>query len=274
MKQAMQPKRGSRPRHVCHDSSQAGQALTEFLVISLVLLPLFLLIPMIGKYQDISHATQLASRYAAFDAVLRNDSDNSAKLPSTLATELRQRFFGVPGAAVITDAPAEEAIREGWSDPYAHPLIASPTDITLSFGDRHGTTPADAYDRTNSSDMALFPLASLAGLDSKGLYRANVSVGLANLPAGLRSIEPFDRIDLRIERHAVVLPDPWTANSPAQTEQRAGGLAPINKLMPDALIAAAIEVVDMVSVKPPAFGKLSQWRDVVPADRLRSEEAP
>ena len=65
--------------------SHAGQALTEFLVVSLVLIPLFLLIPMIGKYQDISHATQLASRYAAFDAVLRNDSENAWKTPALLA---------------------------------------------------------------------------------------------------------------------------------------------------------------------------------------------
>ena len=36
-----------------------GQALTEFLVISLVLIPLFLLLPVIGKYQDISHASRL-----------------------------------------------------------------------------------------------------------------------------------------------------------------------------------------------------------------------
>ena len=35
-----------------------GQALTEFLVISLVLISLFLLLPVIGKYQDISHASQ------------------------------------------------------------------------------------------------------------------------------------------------------------------------------------------------------------------------
>ena len=274
MKGATQPKQMLRLRHVCHDSSRAGQALTEFLVISLVLVPLFLLIPVIGKYQDISHAAQLASRYAAFDTVLRNDSDNSAKPPSTLATELRQRFFGVPGAAVVTNAPARAAFREGWTDPHAHPLITSPEDITLSFGDQHEETPANAHDDAHSSDMALFSLASRAGLDSKGLYRANVSVGLANLPAGLRSIEPFDRLNLRIERHAVVLADPWTANSPAQTEKRTGGLAPIDVPMPDALIGAAIKVVDMASVKPPAFGKLSQWRDVVPVDRLRSKEAP
>jgi hypothetical protein len=267
MMQAMGSKRMTWPR-------QAGQALTEFLVVSLVLIPLFLLIPMIGKYQDIKHATQLASRYAAFDAVLRNDSDNSWKPVPTLEAELRQRFFGMPGAAIATGAQDVAAIREGWTDPYAHPLIASPAAIALSFGAGHKATHADAYDHAHSSDMGLFPLATLAGLGSKGLYRANVSVSLARLPAGLRSIEPFDQLDLRIERHATVLSDPWTAISPAQTEMRAGRLAPINSLMPDALIAAAVGVVDMVSVKPPAFGKLDRWRDVVPADRLRSAEAP
>jgi len=44
--------------------------------------------------------------------------------------------------------------------------------------------------------------------------------------------------------------------------------------MPDGLISTAIQVVDMASVKPPAFGKLDKWRDVVPADRVRSEETP
>jgi len=253
-------------------SRHAGQALTEFLLVSLVLIPLFLLIPMIGKYQDIDHATQLASRYAAFDAVLRNDSENKWKAPASLEAELRQRFFGVPGAAIVTGPQEEAAIREGWNDPYSHALIAAASDIALSFGVEHGDTHAKAFGGTGSSDMAMFPLAPAAGLGSRGLYRANVGVSLANLPAGLRSIEPFDQIDLRIERHAVVLPDPWTANAPAQAEQRAGRLAPIDTVMPDALIAAAIGVVDMASVKPPAFGKLDRWRDVVPADRLRSRE--
>jgi hypothetical protein len=261
-------------RHTRRYGRRAGQALTEFLVISLVLIPLFLLIPLIGKYQDISHATQLASRYAAFDAVLRNDSANSWKSPASLETEVRQRFFGIPGAAVVTGAQEETALREGWTDTYAHPLIATPASIALSFGVHGGKTHADAYDTPDSGDMALFFLAPAIGLESRGLYRANVGVSLARLPAGLRSIEPFDQLDLHIERHATVLSDPWTANAPAQTETRAGRLAPVAALMPDALIAAAIGVVDMVSVKPPAFGKLDRWRDVVPADRLRGEAPP
>jgi hypothetical protein len=271
-----QAARAAQPQRPCRcgrrRTGARGQALTEFLVISLVLLPLFLLIPVIGKYQDINHATQLASRYAAFDAVLRNGSHNQWKDVDVLAAEVRQRFFGKPDAAIVTGMKDKPAIREGWNDPYAHPLIAAASSVSLSFGAKHGKTHDDAHDGAHSGDASLFWLAPAAGLSSRGLYRANVGVALVNLPAGLRSIEPFDQINLRIERHATVLPDPWTANSPEQTEMRASKLAPINALMPEELISLAIQVVDMTSVKPPAFGKLERWRDVVPADRLRSGE--
>jgi hypothetical protein len=264
-----------------------GQALTEFLVLSLVLIPLFLLLPMIGKYQDIAHATQMASRYAAFDAILRNDSHNRWKPPQQLEQEIRQRFFGPAGAAIDSESAAMDsesaamdsesaaqpaALREGWTDPWSHPLLAAPADVRLSFGASHGADHADAYADAYAGDMSLFPLAGQAGLASRGIYRANVTVALANLPAGLRYAEPFDRIDLRIERHASVLPDPWMANSPAQAEARFGRLAPVNQAMPVDLVNKALLLVDLGSVKAPNFGKLEAWRDVVPADRLRRRE--
>jgi len=253
-------------------SHHRGQALTEFLLISLVLIPLFLLVPMIGKYQDISHATQMASRYAAFDAVLRNDSHNNWKPPPQLEAELRQRYFGAAGAGIVTMSQDGPFIRDGWNDPYGHALIRAPVDIALTFGIDRGSTHEDGY--TDAGDTAAYPLAGAAGLASKGIYRANVGVTLANLPAGLHSVEPFDQLNLRIERHASVLPDPWAANSPAQTEQRAGTLAPINQVMPEALIDAAVTVIDMNAVSPPVFGDLKRWRDLVPLDRLRAAEPP
>jgi hypothetical protein len=255
-----------RARRLCR-----GQALTEFLIVSLVLLPLFLLVPMIGKYQDISHATQMASRYAAFDAVLRNDSHNSWKPPVQLEAELRQRYFGPAGAGIVTAPKEQPVLRDGWDDPYGHALIRAPEDVALTFGIDRGPAHADGY--TAAGDTAIFPLAGRAGLGSKGIYRANVGVTLANLPAGLHSVEPFDRLNLRIERHASVLPDPWAANAPAQTENRAGALAPIAQVMPTALIDKAVEVIDMKAVSPPVFGELKRWRDLVPADRLRAAEA-
>ena len=249
-----------------------GQALTEFLVVSLVLIPLFLLLPVIGKYQDISHATQMASRYAAFDAVLRNDAGNSHKPPAQLAEEVRQRYFGIARAGIKTAAENGAALRDYWNDPFGNALIRTSSDIQVSFGASHGAGHADAY--SDASDTVLFPLATLASLSSKGIYRANVAVSLANLPAGLRSVEPFDKLGLVIERHASVLPDAWTARSPAQAEQRFGGLAPVNEAMPEELVATAVKIIELGKVQPPNFGKLASWRDVVPQDRVRARKQP
>jgi hypothetical protein len=249
-----------------------GQALTEFLVISLVLIPLFLLLPVIGKYQDISHASQMASRYAAFDAVLRNDGNNSEKSPAQLQNELRQRYFGPAEAGIKSVSEQGAALKDYWNDPFGRPLIRNPADIALSFGASHGDGHADGY--AKASDTQLFPLASLAGLSTNGIYRANVAVRLANLPQGVRSIEPFDRLDLTIERHASVLPDAWTAASPVQAEQRFGRMAPINAVMPEGLISLAIKYVDLGKVEAPRFGNLAAWRDVVPQDRLQGRKNP
>ncbi len=73
--------------------AQGGQALTEFLVVALVIVPLFLLIPLIAKYQDISNSTQLASRYVAFEATQFNDKVNAFKSETVLADEVRRRFY-------------------------------------------------------------------------------------------------------------------------------------------------------------------------------------
>lgn len=248
-------------------AAMRGQALTEFLVVSLALIPLFLLLPVIGKYQDIGHSIQMASRYAAFDAVLRNDVSNSHKSPAQLRNEVRQRYFGPAQGRITSGAEPGAGLKKHWNDPFGNALIRNRDDIAVSFGASHGGRHADGYAR--AGDTRLFPLASLAGLSSNGIYRANVAVRLANLPEGIRSIEPFDRLNLTIERHASVLPDAWTAASPAQAEQRFGRLAPINAVMPESAIALAIKYVDLGKVEAPRFGNLAAWRDVVPQDRLK-----
>ena len=55
---------------------QQGQAMTEILVASaFVLVPLFLIVPMVGKYIDMQHATVAASRYSAWEATVKGSSD-------------------------------------------------------------------------------------------------------------------------------------------------------------------------------------------------------
>lgn len=258
--------------------SQRGQALTEFLVLAVALVPMFLLVPMIAKYQDLSHATQLASRYVAFDAINRGGlpGDNDWAPPAQLADEVRRRFYSNSDAPIKSDDVAGDFDANRnlfWRDPYGNPLIKKFSDVALSFGNG---AAAQTGGFSTASDAGVFnkiPLANAnhIGLASPGIYTASVSVALANLPAGIRSIEPFDRLDLSIQRRTSLLFDPWSSTTTARTEARVATLAPLNSILNtiNPLITAALKVVDLDGVKAPKFGNLSMWRDAVPADRLK-----
>ena len=255
---------------------QCGQALAEFLVLSLALIPLFLLMPMIAKYQDISHASQMASRYVAFEATTRNDVQgaNGYKSPTQLADEVRRRFYGNSDAAIKTDDTAGDFDANRnlfWRDPYGKPLIAKFNDVAVSFGNG-GVVHSAAFSAANDGSPFNLPLvnAQNMGLKAQGIYTANVSVSLANLPSGIKSVEPFDNINLSVQRHTSLLFDPWSASDPNQTETRSGKMAPLDAALSaiQPAVALAILPVDLGRIDAPKFGKLAEWRDVVPADRL------
>jgi hypothetical protein len=271
-----------------HPRRQRGQALVEFLVVAAALIPLFLLIPYIGKYQDIAHATEMASRYVAFDAMNRNDAMSSWKPESQLADEVRRRFFSEPGAAVKTyDVAGDfEADRNKfWRDPGNRPLIEKFSDVSVSFGMGAGNSHAAGFSSANDGD--LFTLRSAAKLKAHGIYTADVTVKLLNLPEGIASLEPFDRLNLSMTRSTAVVFDPWAANGSAQAESRVRGLVPLPAWLStepiSMLLGLGIQAADLSlprppsptfsgQVVPPQFDKLERWRDVVPADRLRDHE--
>ncbi len=259
------------PRH-------SGQALAEFLIVALALVPLLLLVPVIGKYQDLSHVTQIASRYAGFDATIRNDVQNNWKPESELANEVRRRFFSNSDAPIKTNDVADNSVAYRnplWSDLKGNPLINKFSDVSVTFGMAGSSSHADAF--SGAGDGAVFnriPIANAnaMGLRAQGVYTANISVVLANLPSGIRSLEPFDNIDLSIKRHTSVVIDGWASPSPAETESRFGNMVPLNTVLGSpiqTLVDFGVSVVELAQVKPPKFGRLETWRDVVPTDRLK-----
>ena len=183
---------------------QQGQALTEFLVISIAMVPLFLLLPMLGKYQDINHAAQAASRYLAFDATTRNGSQSSDgfKPPAQLADEVRRRFFSNSDAPIKTGDTAGDFNANRnlfWRDPFGNPLIAQFNKVAVSFGQN---APSQTNAFSSASDGQIFNTMTLAnasslGLPSPGIFTGNVAVTLANLPPVIKTIVPFDTIDYR-----------------------------------------------------------------------------
>ncbi|MBB5606652.1 MULTISPECIES: hypothetical protein [unclassified Janthinobacterium] len=261
-----------------------GQALTEFLVLAAALLPLYLLMPMIAKYQDIAAQAEMASRYVTFEAVTRNDAQNSWKTPKELSTEIGRRFFSNTDSSIKTgDVAGNFSANHNlfWRGPGNAPLIADfNRDVAVSFGPEQKPNHADAF--TAASDGAPFNgvagsaigihTANELGLGSRGIYTGNVSVQLANLPAGLKMLEPFDKINLAITRHTSVVIDGWQAGRPAQVQSRldSGLLVPATYLKDAAaVVSGSVALAEAGHISAPRLGQLDFWADVVPVDRLK-----
>lgn len=270
-----------RPSRHLHKS---GQALTEFLVIALVLIPLFLLIPLIAKYQDIAYQTQMASRYVAFDAIANNEWQSKWKDPAQLAGEVRRRFFSNPDAPIKTNDTAGNFTAHRnpfWNGPSDKSLIADfDTDIGVSFGsDRKA---AQAGSQLPAADGKPFNgiggteietnIADQLSLKTSGVFIGNVSVKLANLPDFLKATQPFDKIDLTMTRHTGVIVNGWDAANPQQVVSRidSKSLVPGTLLRPlQPLSAVVVAVAEAGQLPAPRLGELEFWSDVVPSDRLK-----
>jgi len=242
---------------------QSGQALTEFLVVALAIIPLFLLIPILAKYQDIGHATQLASRYTAFDATINNPSTNGTKDAATLAQEVRRRFFSNIDAPIKTnDAAGNFKAHQNlfWRGPNDEALISDINAVTVNLA----TAGA-------SGGLALRAAASVFGLPDSPLYQGSVSVPLVNLPAGITSYEPFDQINLRIDRFTTLLVDGWSARDLDTARSRVERMAPATQALGAVapVLSLPFALIELNQVAPPRVGELQLWDDVVPVDRLR-----
>ena len=253
----------------------SGQAITELLIILLALLPLFLIIPMIAKYQDISHTAQIASRYAAFAGAIKGRTLNTPARRQYLADNIRRRIFSNPDAPVKTNDVAGNFKSHQnlfWRTPADTALIQSfSNDIQISFGmdnkKSHSFSPA--------SDGLPFLLKDSLALPAQGIYTVNVSVKLANIPQGLHFYEPFDKLDLVMFRSTSLLIQPWTAWSPSnlETHFENPSIFPAQTLKNiSPLIDAVVRTIDLPgNISSPKLGQLDFWRDTIPEDRLKAQ---
>jgi hypothetical protein len=261
-----------------------GQALVEFLGLALVLVPILLLLPMIAKYQDMAHSTEMAARYVAFDATIRNDAANGGWKPNDqLAGEVRRRFFSNPTAPIKTnDVPGDFKAHQNlfWRDPLNNSLIRSfDNDVGVSFGETASTSRAAGF--RGASDGTVFLNHGLLNLDARGIFRGNVSVTVANVPATLNgpthSYDGLKAINLVLRRHMDLVPDAWTAHDAADVASHLSnplvnpGTGPVPAVLKAATDAAALVMESPGGVCAhcgPKIGKLDYWREVVPADRI------
>lgn len=235
---------------------QAGQATVEFVVLALAVVPLFLVVPLLGKFIDLLQTAELASRYVAFEGTVRNSS-NGWKSDAQLATEVRRRFFSNTEASVKTnDAAGDFAAHRNpiWTRPDQQPMLASLlTGVAVQTRLSSQTALADTF------------YAGELGLPRLNLYDASVTVG----PISLAGFAPLDRVQPRATRRTVLLADAWTARGPHQVRDAitdAPKLYPIAMAANDPLLPLVERLPELI-FDPPLKLFAFDW-DIVPCDRL------
>ncbi|MFN3543846.1 MAG: hypothetical protein ACK4UX_03235 [Thiobacillus sp.] len=243
-------------------SRQRGQSTVEFVVLALVLVPLLLAVPLIGKYMDIAHTAAVASRYAAFEGTVRHASAKGGwKTDAELAMEVRRRFFSNSDAPVKTgDAAGDFNAHRNtlWFDHRGDALLPK-------FVDNVGVKTERA--KLSQPFGAIY--AAPLGLAQDNLYTGRVSVAVADI----NGFEPFDALGLSIARATTVLADTWAASGPGNVEQRIknDGWNPAGPFAHKLTELAAAPIKPFLwlefSTSPPDIGRVEP--DRVPGDRLK-----
>ncbi|MDB5764482.1 MAG: hypothetical protein JWQ21_3477 [Herminiimonas sp.] len=272
-----------------------GQAMVELLIVAaLVLVPLFLAIPLLGKYLDMRAAAVQTSRYAAWERTVwfggaaasglgwispENYWQANAKTDEQIRNELGVRQLSETGAADSFSSSDRDAVdfkgstKTLWQDRRAQPLLANYDDdikTSVNNGDAPGTL-----------NLILTPIADLAAtlgpfrLEMKGKYGATVTIKVKDIDydhfLAKTSTSDFSETN-------ILLANGWSADGP-DDKDKTSVKQQVKGLVPTSIISAEFEgvkIIDYVlaalSLLAPEASKLEPGKiapDVVPADRLK-----
>lgn len=273
-----------------------GQALTEVLVSLVFFVPVFLLVPIIGKYLDIKQKTIEASRYAVWERSIWSDPGSSwdnnenSKNDEAIALEVDRRFFGHL-SQLITDksAFAHNSVVENpmWTtidttvDVHSKKKQSNNTEtksLTLPIlkGVNTGSKTLRAYteikeEKIPVSSIGVDQIARLMGVKVNDYVIATVSTPIKNYTVSDE--------DLFIQAKSALLTNTWSAADEAKFKERVDELVwdePVNALVKTGN-AIAVGGVIALGLYTDGFGlsaDASVDSTILPEHLLRKEAAP
>jgi hypothetical protein len=239
---------------------QDGQAMVEFIVTaSFILIPLFLMLPLLAKYIDIQHSTIQAARYEAWEytAWYRKVSDMPASFnvasvipaKSTLEVqnESRQRFFSDTSSAI------SKADKLGWKKTSKNLMWRDHKQKDLYDGSIEGSLAynQDTPDTIGLASTLIDVVEAIPGfittilsagtlepaftvLNGKGYHKSEVKIRVKNAPSytSMKGNTPLFEKDLNLvfSARAAVLSDGWNAGGREHAKTEASGLVPTRVL--------------------------------------------
>ena len=262
-----------------------GQAMTEFVIGSVLFaIPVFLLIPLMGKYLDIRATAVQAARYVAWErTVFYGGTSASVSWPAndkddgTIQNEVRQRLFSVGTAIAGGDGSAGDwgsnGIKANWHNRDGSAMLASYNAVGQSIS--NDDTPNIASDILSLIVTVTDAIGPFT-LETKGLYTGSVSVGVTTEPINnslsYDSADAFDPGPLTFGESNVILANGWAAGGASHVKTQTQGLSPTSIFATDP-VKTIFDVVKGVLAGASTqelwnldVGKIEP--DVVPPDRL------
>lgn len=260
-----------------------GNAITEFSVLALVLVPAFLAMPILGKVGNVNQTSVQASRYAVWE---RTVSGPDEKSDAQLHTEVSNRFFARPDLPIESNQgviSGADSVNHFWSgfrkeDNTKVGLVDDPaSDVYLSLSNQSmpSSIGADVFSEAlvsigNAMD-SLVPDAEW-GLEQKGLIGSDVGVAVQTnhrLPKGTDCSNNSSTTVFACARNRnVMFVDAWEAGSPGQVEERVRALVPAGVLSPVTDSVAHVGAIPIFKELKDLKGVMGEVRpDVLPLDR-------
>lgn len=228
--------------------------MTEFLAACLVLIPVFLAIPLLGKYMDIDHAAVQGARYLAWERTVWTPEEKSN---ARLENELRKRIFTRPGEKILASdhdgSPA--SYNPLWTDFAGKPMLAKYGDVTGQTEASPGqATPGLIYNDVVSKlldayNVVMGWLEKIGHLDTdnppkfqinvNGMYSGTIHIkvaeqGTAGGSGTLPSLLYVGALDIT-PRPNVIVTDPWNVSGPG-SGYHCKGQDPTTELCQDELL--------------------------------------
>ena len=265
--------------HKISIGTQQGSAITDFFVASLVIVPLFLLYPVIGKMSDVEHSAQQSARYAAWE---RTTSSAAEKPNAVIGQEVQSRI--VNQQTFIESNPTESADEIAKKNDRVLWGMMTPTgggsrQEFVSF-DKNGLkgSSGSSEDLGHSSDL-LIVTTGMSDMDRNGFHKAEVDIAINEIALlkhkGKNNCNTGDHESYLtcFNRYNSILVDDWSASSPAQVQDRVKERMPImlNAWEP---IASAIGGVESLFDKADALIGFNPLKDIRHIDDAPGYVAP
>jgi len=277
------------PAPLAQRRRQRGQALAEFTIAAaFVLIPLFLMIPLLGKFMDMKATTIQAARYAAWERTVWYGSSEWAvgqKSDAQIQSEVQQRFFSDAPTAPLRSTDQNQTGAVG-GKPLWHDHAGASMLSTYSAGaGQGGQTPGTMDVFLSGVKEIVNVIGSVLGtnfkLDMKSLYTSTVNLNTANTSAITlatgSSTSGFTAPNFVMSQ--VLVANGWSANGPDFVKEQTEALAVLS-LAQRSPVKEVMSIVQNVlgtfveELKPSSLklgGEILP--DYVPPDRLTAVPA-